>query len=277
MIPLYSLENVQFQYVLGNQSVPALRKVNCTIGHGDFICMSGPSGSGKSTLLNLLGLIEKPQEGRIRFSGKDLTLLAEKDLNAIRKFEIGFVFQNFNLFPVFTAEENVEYFLTRQGLSTTERSDRVRKALKSVGLWEHRQKKPLEMSGGQRQRVAIARALAKSPRVIIADEPTASLDRKTGLEIMNLFAEAHSTLGTTILVSSHDPMVQEMCPIRFHMVDGCLTDREVDPDSGWSHPAETPPSLAPQSDPFVLPPSSDGVTPSVHSAPTKTPYSGGTS
>jgi putative ABC transport system ATP-binding protein len=262
MIPLYLLEDVQFQYILGNQTVPALKDINCSIQYGDFVCMSGPSGSGKSTFLNLLGLIEPPQSGNIHFSGRNLKELKESDLNTIRKFEIGFVFQNFHLFPVFTAEENVEYFLTRQGIRLDERNERVKKALKAVGLWEHRKKRPLEMSGGQKQRVAIARALAKNPRVIIADEPTASLDRKTALEIMNLFSAANTILGTTILISSHDPMVQDMCPIRFEMVDGYLKGQENNPDAGWHHPTRTPsappafppsPSLEDTSEPFNLP------------------------
>ena len=234
MISLYTLEDVQFSYTLGKQSVPALKGVNCSIEYGDFICLSGPSGSGKSTLLNLLGLIEPPQRGTLKYYGRNLKDLKEPELNSIRKFEIGFVFQNFNLFPVLSAQENVEYFLTRQKLTARDRSDRVKKALQSVGLWEHRKQKPLEMSGGQRQRVAIARALAKSPRVIIADEPTASLDHRTGQEIMNLFLEANSLLGTTLLLSSHDPMVQKMCPIRFHMMDGTLKTLEQNMDVDWS-------------------------------------------
>ncbi|MBI2711241.1 MAG: ABC transporter ATP-binding protein [Bdellovibrio sp.] len=233
MNSLYTLESLRFRYQTGRQSVEALKKISCTIELGDFICLSGPSGSGKSTLLNLLGLIEPPQEGLLEYRGQNLKGMTDQELNQIRKFEIGFVFQSFNLFPVLTAQENVEYFLTRQGLKNKERKERSQKALKSVGLWEHRNQKPLEMSGGQRQRVAIARALAKAPRVIIADEPTASLDQKTGQEIMNLFLEANSLLGTTLLVSSHDPLVQKACPIRFHLVDGVLREQEQNQNLDW--------------------------------------------
>lgn len=222
MSALYQLKNVEFQYHLGKQVIPAIRGVSCSIEQGDSVCMTGPSGSGKSTLLNLLGLIEVPQKGAIQFGGKDLLKLNETERNEVRKFQIGFIFQSFHLFPVLSAQENVEYFLVRQGLPQQERRDRVRKALDDVGLWEHRKKKPLEMSGGQRQRVAIARALAKRPQVILADEPTASLDQQTGKEIMGLFVEAHRTSGTTLIVSSHDPMVQGFCARRLHLVDGAL-------------------------------------------------------
>ena len=177
---LYQLSGVNFQYHLGTLLVQALRNIDLKIDAGDFVCFRGPSGSGKTTLLNLLGLIEPPQEGTTLFEGEDLSKLSETQKNHIRRFRIGFVFQNFHLIPVLRADENVEYFLARQGLPKKERQERVETALKAVGLWEHRNKKPLEMSGGQRQRVAIARALAKHPHVIVADEPTASLDSSTG-------------------------------------------------------------------------------------------------
>ena len=222
MNALYQLRNVKFQYLLGRQTVQALRNVSCSIEAGALVCISGPSGSGKSTLLNLLGLIELPQEGEILFQGQDFKALKESERNKLRKFEIGFVFQSFQLFPVMTALENVEYFLYRQGLPAQVRAERSKKALEAVGLWQHRQKKPLEMSGGQRQRVAIARALAKQPKVIIADEPTASLDQNTGRDIMELFSMANLTTGATLIVSSHDPMVQKICPTRLHLLDGEL-------------------------------------------------------
>ena len=177
----YEVEDVTFSYTLGKVKVEALSQVSCQIREGEITCLNGPSGSGKSTLLNLLGLIEPIQQGNIRLLKHDFHSLSESGKNKIRMYELGFIFQSFHLFPVMNAEENVEYFLSRQGLPRSERKERVKESLQSVGLWEHRKKKPLEMSGGQRQRVAIARALAKRPKVILADEPTASLDQKTGL------------------------------------------------------------------------------------------------
>ncbi|MEO5666840.1 MAG: ABC transporter ATP-binding protein, partial [Bdellovibrionota bacterium] len=184
-------------------------------------------GSGKSTLLNLLGLIESPQEGRLRLFGQDVALLSERDKNAIRRHKIGFIFQSFHLFNVLSAEENVEYFLHRQGVETSERKSRVEEALRAVGLWDHRKKRPLQMSGGQRQRVAIARAIAKRSEILIADEPTASLDQNTGREIMDLLAHLNKERGTTVVVSSHDPMVLSYIPKVIRLVDGRLENAAV--------------------------------------------------
>jgi putative ABC transport system ATP-binding protein len=220
---LYELSNVTFHYQLGNQRVQALQNVNLSIASGEFVCLRGPSGSGKTTLLNLLGLIEPPQDGTALFEGDNLGTISEKQKNHIRRFRIGFVFQNFHLIPVLRADENVEYFLSRQGLPKTQRKARVEAALRSVGLWEHRHKKPLEMSGGQRQRVAIARALAKNPHVIVADEPTASLDSGTGREIMSLLRVMNQEQGVTILVSSHDPMVIDFARRTVELHDGSIT------------------------------------------------------
>jgi putative ABC transport system ATP-binding protein len=227
MTVLYSTQGLSFSYPLGKEKVTALKGVSFDIQAGDFVCLSGPSGSGKSTLLNLLGLIEPVQEGRLLLSGRDLKDLSDAEKNQIRKFDLGFVFQSFHLFPVLTAQENVEYFLYRQGLKASERNQRVKHAIESVGLWDHRHKKPNEMSGGQRQRVAVARAIAKKPRVIIADEPTASLDQKTGAEIMKLFMTFNRDLGTTFVVSSHDPMVQNLCKNHLRLRDGVLVGDDL--------------------------------------------------
>jgi ABC-type lipoprotein export system ATPase subunit len=219
---LYEIDQVDFHYLLEQQKIHALKKVSFQLEEGDFVCLSGPSGSGKSTLLNLLGLIEPVQDGRISLQGQDLRTLSNSEINRIRKFKLGFIFQSFHLFPVLTAQENVEYFLHGQGISYLERRKRVREALEAVGLWEHRKKKPNGMSGGQRQRVAVARAIAKRPRIIIADEPTASLDQNTGFEIMKLFLNFNQNLGTTFVVSSHDPMVMGLCKNHLRMQDGLL-------------------------------------------------------
>jgi ABC-type lipoprotein export system ATPase subunit len=239
--PIFQVKDLRFDYSLGGQNVPALRGVSLSIDKKELVCLTGPSGSGKTTLLNLLGLIEPIQKGDIVFAGKSYQGISESEKNKIRRYQIGFIFQSFQLFPVLTAEENVEYFLARQGISKDERKKRVEEALRAVGLWEnHRAKKPLEMSGGQRQRVAVARAIAKRPEVIIADEPTASLDQKTGRELMELFTELNRNIGATFIVSSHDPMVREFLPRRIHLLDGQLTDeKSAKPHAFATESAET--------------------------------------
>jgi putative ABC transport system ATP-binding protein len=202
---LYACRNLDFQYRLGKMTLPALTGVSLDLPSGELTALAGPSGSGKSTLLNILGLIEPVQKGEVLFRGQSLGSLKEEEKNQLRRLDLGFVFQQFHLFETLTASENVEFFLKHHALSPGQRKERVGAALASVGLSQHAQKRPLEMSGGQRQRVAIARALAKSPKVILADEPTASLDQKTGKEIMEIFARLVKE-GRTVLLASHDPM-----------------------------------------------------------------------
>lgn len=219
---LYQVRALRFFYKLGALRVAALDGVAFDIERGDFVCLRGPSGSGKTTLLNLLGLIEPIQEGSVAFAGTSLQSLRESERNRIRRYRIGFVFQTFQLFPVLRADENVEYFLTRQRLAHDVREERVRAALELVGLWEHRHKRPSEMSGGQQQRVALARALAKRPDVIIADEPTAHLDQATGRGIMEVFARLNREQSMTLIMASHDPMVQGFAHSQIQLVDGRL-------------------------------------------------------
>lgn len=219
---LYQLNNVSFTYTLGSYKIEAVRNITLNIPKKSLVTISGPSGSGKSTLLNLLGLIEPVQDGSVFFHNEDLSLMNQNQQNFIRKYSIGFIFQEFHLIPVFTAEENVTYFLIRQGLPKDEIEKRLRDSLEAVGLWEHRMKKPYELSGGQRQRVAIARAIAKHPQVIIGDEPTASLDQKTGKEIMDIFDSLVASKGVTVILTTHDPMVQSYADQNFHIVDGML-------------------------------------------------------
>ena len=220
---LYEARGLVFAYRLGALRVPALRGVDLKLERGGFYCLAGPSGSGKTTLLNLLGLVEAPQEGTLRFEGHDVAAFGERDKNRIRRFRLGFIFQTFNLFPVLRADENVEYFLARQGLPRAERRTRLEQALRDVGLWEQRRQRPGELSGGQRQRVAIARALAKRPEVIIGDEPTASLDQETGRAIIDVLRGLNSRYGVTVIVSSHDPMVQALATQRIELRDGRIS------------------------------------------------------
>ena len=224
---LYEARNLKFSYFLGKERIPALRSVSLTIEKAGFYCLFGPSGSGKTTLLNILGLIEKPQEGDVLFDGISIKQMAEAEKNLIRKKRIGYVFQTFHLFPVLTAFENVEYFLARQGLKPKkQRQKLVEEALHEVGLWDLRNQRPFEMSGGQRQRVAVARAMVKNPDAIIADEPTASLDQKTGSEIMSIFQKLNTDRGVTVLISSHDAMVQSFARTRVRLADGAISSEE---------------------------------------------------
>lgn len=217
---LYRIHDLRFSYDFGNLKTNALNGISLDIARGDFLCLSGPSGSGKTTLLNLIGLIEQVQDGDIQLDLTSLKKLSEHEKNQIRRYRIGFVFQTFQLFPVLSAHENVEYFLVRQGIESSERKKRVREALESVRIWDQRNKKPMEMSGGQRQRVAIARAIAKRPEVIIADEPTANLDQANGRGIMEIFSRLNTEQGMTLILSSHDPMVQNFSLRQIHLRDG---------------------------------------------------------
>jgi len=222
--PLYHIQDLHFRYSLGVKQVHALRGVTLDIPQEGVVCFSGPSGSGKTTLLSVLGLIEPMQEGSMQLLGEDVTLFDEVKRNRIRRHEIGFVFQQFCLMPPLTAEENVGYFLARQGIDKKARYERVREALELVGLWDHRHKKPFEMSGGQQQRVAVARAMAKRPKVIIADEPTASLDQDNGRQLMALFNKLCQDRHASVVVASHDPMVHSFCDEHIEMLDGQLVE-----------------------------------------------------
>jgi len=217
---LYRVESINFSYLLGNQKVEAIQDLNLEIPKSALVTISGPSGSGKSTLLNILGLIEPVQEGKVYFQDEEIGQMSEGRKNQLRKFDIGFIFQQFHLIPVLTAEENVKYFLARQNLSKSEIKERSADSLNAVGLWEHRMKKPSQLSGGQKQRVAIARAIAKRPAVIIGDEPTASLDQKTGHEIMEILAGLVARKESSVILTTHDAMVQSFSTQNFHIQDG---------------------------------------------------------
>lgn len=221
--PLYEVKNLSFSYHIGDLKVDVLKDVSIELSKNELICFSGPSGSGKSTLLNILGLIENVQTGSVVFNEQNFSSMSENKKNQIRRFQIGFVFQKFHLLPVLTAEENVEYFLQRQGLSSKERKMRVHEALDQVQLYELRHKKPFEMSGGQQQRVAIARALAKEPLVIIADEPTASLDQKNAKDLIELLNKLSRDKSLSVIMASHDPLVHSYVDKHYQVVHGSVT------------------------------------------------------
>lgn len=222
------IENVFKEYTLGTSRVHALKDINLQIGSGEFLAIAGPSGSGKSTLLNLIGCIDIPSSGKIYIDDQDTSGQTPDQLSALRARTIGFIFQTFNLFSVLSAEENIEYPLLQfKELSAAERRERIVKFLDIVGLTGFADHRPNQLSGGQRQRVAIARALATHPKIILADEPTANLDHKTGEGILQLMKEINHNSGTTFIFSTHDAKVMSMAERLIRIEDGQLVGESV--------------------------------------------------
>lgn len=222
--PLYEVRKLDFSYPLGKLQSPALKNLTLAISAGQTTLLSGPSGSGKSTLLNILGLIEPigdrasgSSSGEVLYLGERLDQMTENQKNLLRREKLGFVFQQFFLFDTLSALENVEYFIRHR----PHRKKSALEALDAVGMAEFKDKRPLELSGGQRQRVAIARAWAKNPDVILADEPTASLDQENGKKILGLFRE-FARSGKSVVLSSHDPLATEFTDTRILLKDGAV-------------------------------------------------------
>jgi putative ABC transport system ATP-binding protein len=219
------IDRVSKEYALGKQVVTALRNVSLTVFKGEFMALAGPSGSGKSTLLNLIGCIDTPSSGTIRIEGQDVSGKTPDDLSDLRLNTLGFVFQTFNLLPVLSAWENVEYpLLQKKDMDKNARQARITHYLKMVGLEHHTHHRPNELSGGQRQRVAIARALATRPSIVLADEPTANLDHKTGEGILQLMKELNHEEGTTFIFSTHDARVMKMADRVVELADGQILE-----------------------------------------------------
>ena len=200
--------------------VQAVRGVSMTLKNGEFSALVGPSGSGKTTFLNIISGLDKPTEGEVYLNGKLLSEMSGTELSDFRRDNIGFIFQAYNLIPVLTVEENVEYIMLLQGISKEERHQRVLEILDQVGLKEFEKRKPPQLSGGQQQRVAIARAMVSRPSLILADEPTANLDSETGEDLLNMMLELNAQTGMTFLFSTHDDMVMEKAKRIIVMKDG---------------------------------------------------------
>jgi putative ABC transport system ATP-binding protein len=235
------LENVSKEYAMGAQTVTALRNISVNIESGVFLALAGPSGSGKSTLLNLIGCIDIPTRGRVFINEQAVGGKTPNELAALRSRTIGFIFQTFNLFPVLSAAENVEYpLLQLRELSRAERTKRVTHFLKVVGLAKYAKHRPNQLSGGQRQRVAIARALVAHPKIVLADEPTANLDHRTGGRILRLMRKINRATKVTFVFSTHDQRVINMADRRVDIEDGEIVRLGVRQNKQWSFADERP-------------------------------------
>ena len=211
-------------YRQGDQDIKALDHVSIEVDPGGFVCLSAPSGGGKTTLLNAIGGLDKPDSGEIYVAGKRIDNLSKGDLADLRLRQIGFVFQAFNLIPVLTARENVEFVMQVQGVAAADRGEQSLAILEEVGLKGLGDRRPSEMSGGQQQRVAVARAIVSKPALVLADEPTANLDSKTSDGLMELFSELNERHSTTFIIATHDQRVMSYAKRLVKMLDGRIVD-----------------------------------------------------
>ncbi|HEY5683239.1 MAG TPA: ABC transporter ATP-binding protein [Sulfuricaulis sp.] len=216
--------NVSKVYRQEAVAVQALTDINLDIPRLDFVCLSGPSGSGKSTLLNLIGGLDRPTTGEITVDGQRVDQLGKSELAALRLHKIGFVFQAYNLIPVLTARENVEFVMQLQGMEVAERAAKAREILKEVGLDGLEDRRPGELSGGQQQRVAVARAIVSEPSLVLADEPTANLDSKTAENLMQLLRHMNQEHGVTFIFSTHDKLVMDFSRRLITLHDGSIVN-----------------------------------------------------
>lgn len=225
---LVEAKRLEKTYVSGEVQVQAIRGVDFTIAPGSFVSFVGPSGSGKSTLLNMIGCLDPPTAGTLSVAGTDVSTLSRKEGARFRGEHIGFVFQDFNLIPVLTVYENIEYpLLMVQSWPQAERKKRIAQVLAAVGMEDQARKYPGQISGGQKQRVAVARALITNPKLVLADEPTANLDRETANRIIALMKEMRDEFGTTFIFSTHDPKVVKNAETIFTLEDGALKQTDT--------------------------------------------------
>jgi len=227
-MPLIAAQNLAKEYHTGEVSITALNGVSFKIEPASFVSFVGPSGSGKTTLLNLIGCLDKPTKGTLTVAGSDVASLDRKQAAAFRGANIGFIFQDFNLIPVLTVYENIEYPLIMvQNIPPTERKERVMKLLDAVGMLEQEKKYPDQISGGQKQRVAVARALVTKPKLVLADEPTANLDHKTAYMVIGLMKHMRDAYKTTFVFSTHDQKIVGEAEILYTLEDGEITGQET--------------------------------------------------
>jgi len=227
-MPLIIAENVQKDYQAGEITVKALKGLSFEIEPASFVSFVGPSGSGKTTLLNLIGCLDKPTVGKLTVSATDVLHLDRKQSASFRGANIGFIFQDFNLLPILTVYENIEYpLLMVQSAPASERKKRVTALLEAVGMIEQKDKYPDQISGGQKQRVAVARALVTNPKLVLADEPTANLDHKTAYMVIELMKKMRDEFKTTFIFSTHDQKIVGEAEILYTLEDGELTGRQV--------------------------------------------------
>ncbi len=228
-MPIVELKDVEKSYKDGKLAVHALRGVSLSVEEGEFLAIAGPSGSGKTTLLNIIGGLDSADGGSVHVNGHDLRSMSQSRLAEMRLNRIGFVFQAYNLIPVLSAEENVEYVMLLQGVAREERIERARAILDEVGLEGLYRRRPAELSGGQQQRVAVARAIVSRPSIVLADEPTANLDSKMGRGLLSMMGEINVSRGVTFIFSTHDKMVMDFARRLVRLRDGLLVDdREKD-------------------------------------------------
>lgn len=229
---LIELNQVSRVYEMGETSIQALADVSLGIEAQTFVSFVGPSGSGKTTLLNMIGCLDKPSNGDIKVNNVSVNAFSRKEAAVFRGLNIGFIFQNFNLLPVLTVYENVEYPLIMvQSIPEKERRERVLKYLEAVGMTDQKDKYPSQISGGQKQRVAVARALVTDPKMVLADEPTANLDHKSAFKVIELMRKMQRDLKTTFIFSTHDPKIVKEAEIIYTLEDGRLVNREQVPNS----------------------------------------------
>jgi putative ABC transport system ATP-binding protein len=221
------VEDLSMTYQEGDIRVQALRAVNLHIGRGEFTAIAGPSGSGKTTLLNIIGGLDPPTAGKAFLAGKPISEMSGNELSDFRRDHIGFIFQAYNLIPVLSAAENIEYIMLLQGVSPAERRQRVGQILEEVGLAGMEDRRPAQLSGGQQQRVAIARAMVSRPDLILADEPTANLDSATGSELLDMMRRLNESRGMTFIFSSHDQMIMEKSKRLILLKDGRIASDEI--------------------------------------------------
>jgi len=224
---IIDIKNVAKTFPIGGKNFTALKDINLSIYAGDFLGIVGPSGSGKTTLLNLIGALDSPSQGSIRVLDDHVESMKHRQASRFRKNTVGFIFQTYNLLPVYTVQENVEFPLLLSKMSVKERQAAVQESLSWVGLLDKKDSKPAQLSGGESQRVAVARAMVKKPKIVLADEPTANLDAENSHNILKMMVKLNASLGTTFVFSTHDQKVIDYLKRKVTLVDGSIVKDEI--------------------------------------------------